>query len=128
MTRSHGFQVKDVLGKAANKRGDNWRAPDEGYQAFAAAAAAEAEAARAAKAAEEQVAAAKAAEEAAAKAAEEADAQQSAHEEEDRMHARTMCFDRDANCAQWAAAGECEANEAFMATKCRKACGKCGGV
>ena len=43
------------------------------------------------------------------------------------LHARTMCFDRDANCAQWAAAGECEANEAFMATKCRKACSKCGG-
>eukprot|EP01043_Picozoa_sp_COSAG02_P018398 COSAG02_NODE_858_length_16456_cov_7.419698_13_plen_740_part_00 len=37
----------------------------------------------------------------------------------------TGCVDSDWKCNLWAASGECEADAAFMATKCRLACGLC---
>ena len=36
------------------------------------------------------------------------------------------CTDLEANCAEWAAAGECERNVGFMKTHaCRASCGTC---
>lgn len=37
----------------------------------------------------------------------------------------TGCMDSDWKCNLWAASGECEADAAFMGTKCRLACGLC---
>ena len=35
------------------------------------------------------------------------------------------CEDRNANCQNWAATGECEKNPGFMVDACRRACGVC---
>lgn len=35
------------------------------------------------------------------------------------------CVDADASCAQWAASGECERNQAFMLQSCKHSCHAC---
>jgi len=35
------------------------------------------------------------------------------------------CADTAADCAQWAAAGECQSNPGFMHASCAKSCGTC---
>ncbi len=42
------------------------------------------------------------------------------------LHTDGLCDDRERNCADWAARGECEKNRDFMATSCRRACNLCG--
>jgi len=37
------------------------------------------------------------------------------------------CTDSNSFCPDWAAAGECEANPAYMLANCRKSCGVCSG-
>ena len=39
--------------------------------------------------------------------------------------ALTGCGDAAAQCAEWAKAGECDANPDYMTVHCRKACGIC---
>jgi hypothetical protein len=41
--------------------------------------------------------------------------------------ASSACEDSDWKCAAWALSGECEADAEFMASKCRRSCGLCGG-
>ena len=38
---------------------------------------------------------------------------------------REICGDADERCAGWSSKGECDRNEGFMHTNCRKACGLC---
>lgn len=39
-----------------------------------------------------------------------------------------ICDDNLPGCKEWAAAGECSKNMAFMGSECRLSCGKCAKV
>lgn len=47
--------------------------------------------------------------------------------EDDDDETGGSCSDSNADCATWAAAGECSRNPSFMNLSCRKSCNKCRG-